>query len=91
VKAAALEDNGWQEDALATIIGLSHAQLIFSADDLGREMRKPPHPNMVGAAFSAARAAGYIRPVGYQTSTSKTRKNGVIRAWTRCTKKVGAS
>ncbi|AYN57909.1 hypothetical protein PP640_gp57 [Arthrobacter phage Faja] len=87
----ALEDLGWKDDAVEKIISLSHAQLIFSADDLAREMRKPPHPNMVGAAFTAARAAGHIRPIGYQTSTTKSRNGGVIRSWTRCTKKAGTS
>ncbi|UYL88339.1 helix-turn-helix DNA binding protein [Arthrobacter phage EvePickles] len=87
----ALEDTTWSEDAVAAIINISHAQLIFSADDLAREIRKPPHPNMVGAAFTAARAAGHIRPIGYQTSTTKSRNGGVIRSWTRCTKKAGAS
>jgi hypothetical protein len=85
------EDLDWKEDAVATIIAISHAQLIFSADDLTREMRRPPHSNMPGAAFTAARAAGYIKAVGYQTSKSKTRRNGVIRTWTRCTKKEGTS
>jgi hypothetical protein len=87
----ALEDTTWSEDAVAAIINISHAQLIFSADDLAREIRKPPHPNMVGAAFTAARAAGHIRPIGYQTSTTKSRNGGVIRSWTRCTKKAGTS
>jgi hypothetical protein len=85
------EDLEWKDDAVAAIINLSHAQLIFSADDLVREIRKPPHPNMVGAAFSAARAGGYIRAVGFQTSTTKSRNRGVIRSWTRCTKKAGTS
>jgi len=83
--AAALEDSheAWHEDAVATIVALSLAQFIFSADDLAREMRRPPHPNAPGQAFSAARAAGYITAVGYQQSTTKSRKNGVIRTWTR--------
>jgi hypothetical protein len=83
----ALDDHDdWLEDAVATIIALAHAQALFSADDLAREMRRPPHPNMPGQAFSAARKHGYIRAVGYQLSTSKSRKNGVIRTWTRNTK-----
>jgi hypothetical protein len=84
--AMALDDHDdWLEDAVATIIALSHAQHVFSADDLAREMRRPPHPNMPGQAFSAARSLGHIRAVGYQLSTSKSRKNGVIRTWTRKT------
>lgn len=78
-------DNGadWSEDALATIVSISLARYIFSADDLAAEMGKPPHPNMVGAAFAAARSRGLIEAVGYQTSASKSRKNGVIRTWKR--------
>ncbi|QCB97151.1 hypothetical protein E5206_09570 [Arthrobacter sp. PAMC25564] len=80
-----LEDSheDWHEDALATIIGLAAAHEIFSADDLAREMRRPPHPNAPGQAFSAARAAGYITAIGYQQSSTKSRKNGVIRVWRR--------
>jgi len=83
MKAAVLEDNDWPGDALATIIDLAASQQIFSADDLSREIRKPPHPNMAGQAFSTARSLGFIEAVGYQTSTNKTRKNGVLRTWRR--------
>lgn len=88
--AAALEDTTWQEDALATIIGLSHAQTQFTADDLRREMRPAPHGGHVGAAFVAARQLGYIEPVGYTTSNAKTRNHGVLRTWTRKTEGVAA-
>ncbi|GAP53835.1 hypothetical protein AHiyo6_04000 [Arthrobacter sp. Hiyo6] len=83
MKAMILEDNDWPADALATIIGLANKKRRFSADDLSREMRRPPHPNMAGQAFSAAKALGVIEPVGYRTSTNKTRKNGVLRTWRR--------
>lgn len=89
MKAAALEDNDWLDDAIATIEGIAEAHHIFSADDLAREMRRPPHPNMPGQAFSIARSRGYIRAVGYQQSTTKSRKNGVVRTWTRQTKRAG--
>jgi len=85
MKPAALEDSheSWHEDAVATIRALAKAHLTFSADDLSREMRKPPHPNAPGQAFSAARTLGLITSVGYQQSTLKSRKKGVIRTWTR--------
>jgi len=86
-QAMALEDTDWHEDAVATILGLANKNLMFTADDLVREMRKPPHPNMTGAAFTAARTLGYIRSVGYQQSTTKSRNKGVIRVWTRCTER----
>lgn len=83
MKAAALEDTDWSADAVATIIELSHTQSTFTADDLAREMRKPPHGNMVGAAFSAAKAQGLIEPAGYTTSNTPSRHHGVIRTWRR--------
>lgn len=79
--AMALEDSTWSEDAVATIIALSHAQSTVTAQDLSREMRKPPHPNMCGAAFSAARTLGYIEAAGYTTSSTPSRNHGVIRVW----------
>jgi len=87
--AAVLEDSheAWLEDAVATIVGLAHVHHTFTADDLAREMRKPPHPNMPGQAFSAARSLGHITTVGYQPSTSKSRKGGVVRVWTRTTER----
>ena len=83
VIAAALEDHDWSADAVATIIALSHAQDIVTAVDLAREIRKPPHPNMTGAAFSAARAQGFIEAAGYTTSNTPSRHHGVIRVWRR--------
>ncbi|MFF1382816.1 hypothetical protein ACFVWT_04545 [Arthrobacter sp. NPDC058288] len=83
MKAAALEDNDWPEDAVSTIVALSLRQSIVTADDLSREMPKPPHPNMAGAAFAAARTLGFIEAVGYQISINKSRKHGVIRTWRR--------
>ena len=82
--AMALDDRiDWNEDALATIVALSNAQSIVTAEDLNREMRKPPHPNMYGAAFSAARTLGYIEASGYTTSNTPSRHHGVIRTWRR--------
>jgi hypothetical protein len=83
MKAAVLEDSSWSEDAVATIVALSHAQSIVTAEDLAREMRRPPHPNMTGAAFSAARSQGFIEASGYTTSNTPSRHHGVIRVWRR--------
>lgn len=83
MQAAVLADETWSEDAVATIIGLSHAQEVVTAEDLARELRKPPHPNMTGAAFSAARAQGFIEAAGYTTSNTPSRHHGVIRVWRR--------
>lgn len=83
--AAALEDSheSWLEDAVATIIGLAQVQVELTADDVRREMRPAPHANLVGIAFTTAKRAGHIEAVGYQTSTSKTRKRGCLRTWRR--------
>jgi adenosine/AMP kinase len=81
--AAVLEDNDWSADAVATIIALSHAQQIVTAEDLRREIRTPPHSNMFGAAFSAARSQGFIEASGYTTSNTPSRHHGVIRTWRR--------
>jgi len=83
MKAAALEDDAWKDDALATIIDLAAAQAEFSADDLMREMRRPPVANWAGQAFSRASALGYITHVRYEKSTSRSRKNGVLSIWRR--------
>jgi hypothetical protein len=79
----ALEDTDWLHDAVATIVGISLVQQLFTAEDLAREMRKPPNDKMPGQAFAAARNAGHIEGVGYTTSSSKTRKHGVTRVWRR--------
>lgn len=83
--AAALEDTSWSEDAVATIIILARDFPQFTSDDLRKEMRPAPHPNHYGAAFTAAKSAGYIEPVGYQTSTAPSRHHGVLRTWRRKT------
>lgn len=83
MKAAILEDVDWHEDAVATIIGMAHYQDEFTADDLRVMMRPAPHPNHVGAAFTAARRLGYIEGAGYTTSTTTTRRHGALRTWRR--------
>jgi hypothetical protein len=81
VQPAVLEDNDWHEDAISTIVALADAYSLITADDLRMEMRPAPHPNHYGAAFTAARAHGFIEPVGYQTSTAPSRHRGVLRTW----------
>jgi len=86
-----LEDLSWSEDAVATIIALSHAQEIVTAEDLSKEIRPAPHPNMVGAAFSIARSQGFIQADGYTTSSTPSRHHGVIRTWRRKTDRSAAA
>ena len=81
-QAAVLDDrDDWLEDAVAAIHALAHAHDTFSADDLAKEMRTPPHPNLPGIAFSMARARGYITTVGYHSSATPSRNGGVQRVW----------
>lgn len=83
--AMALEDSheSWLTDAVATLVGLAHVQDLVTADDLRREMRPAPHPNLAGIAFTTAKREGHIEAVDYRTSTSKTRKHGCLRTWRR--------
>lgn len=85
-QAAVLDDDydrDWGTDAIATIIGLSLAHPLFSADDLTREMRKPPRSSQVGAAFRSAQAQGLIESVGSVKSTNTTRNSGRHLQWQR--------
>ncbi|WP_336715394.1 hypothetical protein [Arthrobacter sp. USHLN218] len=82
MQALPLEDLDWQSDALEVIESIAYEQWTFSSDDLRDRMRPAPHPNMVGAAFSTARKAGLITPIGYMASRSKSRRLGVVRVWT---------
>ncbi|WP_426940270.1 hypothetical protein [Pseudarthrobacter sp. S6] len=81
--AAALEDShaDWLEDAVATIHALAHAHPAITADWLRKEMRTPPHPNLVGIAFTTAKRLGYIEAVSHSISTARSRKNGSLRTW----------
>ena len=77
-----LEDADWSEDAVATILALALSRDVFSADDLRREMREAPHPNMVGTAFMNAHRKGYIIRAGDKPSSVKSRNGGRNGTWT---------
>jgi len=89
-QAMALDDwdESWAEDAVATIIGLSHAHPDFSCDDLRREMRPPNRSAQYGAAFRSAQAQGLIESIDSQKSASKTRNHGRNLRWRRKTEGV---
>lgn len=54
----------------------------FTADDLhALGIPLPPHPNHIGALFSAARKSGLIEQVGYQPSAREGRNGSVVRQW----------
>ena len=82
MQAAVLDDSAtWIEDAAATIVGLAKAQPIVTAEDLAKEMGKPPVANWVGLAFTKAKNAGHIEWVRYVRSNTQTRKGGSVSEW----------
>lgn len=68
----------WTHDALDWI---ERQRTPFTADDLRGALPKPPHPNLVGAAFNAAKKYQLIRVVGYRRSNSPSRRQSVLRVW----------
>ena len=91
MKSAALDESKseWFEDARLMIERLATTEPAFTADDLRKVMRPAPVANWTGLAFTSAKRAGIIEPLGYQTSTSKTRRHGALRTWRR--KEEGAT
>ena len=53
----------------------------FDADDVRAWAGPFESPDVIGAAFSAAKKAGIIRVAGTTTSKSVTRHGGLIRLW----------
>lgn len=61
---------------------LAGTDRVFTADDLhSLGIPLPPHPNHIGALFSAAHKAGLIQPVGYAPSAREGRNGSVVRTW----------
>ena len=91
-QAMALDDSAdWPLDAQLAILRLSITEPSFSADDLRKVIRPAPHPNMIGAAFSALRSQGLIETAGYTTSNAPSRHHGVLRTWKRKQEGVDAA
>ena len=88
VSPAALEDLDWNQDALNWLEAYAWSGLDFTADDLRKSFRPPPHGNMTGAAFQTARKLGIIRPVGFTESNTPSRRHSVIRVWRGVTQGV---
>lgn len=81
MKAAALEDLDWLDDALAVIAEWARTGSRFTSEDLRQSHRPAPSKYMPGNAFQMARKAGLIQVVGYKLSTDKSRKGGIVRVW----------
>lgn len=73
----------WDRDIVMQ--GIEHLASLgtpFSADDLhALGIPLPPHPNHIGALFSAARKAGIIQQHGYIPSQRAGRNGSVVRTW----------
>ncbi|MTE20237.1 hypothetical protein F0L17_14190 [Streptomyces sp. TRM43335] len=82
-KADAATPVDWATAADAAILTLARRGTPFQASDCIREglVDEPPHYNMWGARFGAARAAGIIRPVGYAPSKRVTTRHSACREW----------
>ena len=75
-------DEWWASTCRAAIETLATCGRPFSADDVHRlGVTDPDTPARWGAAFSAARKAGVIRPVGYEQSRREGRNGSVVRVW----------
>ncbi|QWY79681.1 hypothetical protein PP637_gp52 [Arthrobacter phage Persistence] len=83
MKAAALEDPEWKDDARLAILRLAKTEPEFTADDLRRVLRPAPVGNWVGTAFTSAKRAGLIEWVRYTKSDTKTRRGGSVSVWRR--------
>lgn len=53
----------------------------FTAEDVRRMIGDPPHPNVLGAALSAAARAGTIVAVGWTDSTRTAARGRPLRKW----------
>jgi len=83
-RPAVLDDTSeWIADAVSMIRAYAASGLSFTAEDIRRSMRTPPHDNTMGIAFRAARSLGVITTVGYKESTEPSRRGGLIRVWSR--------
>ena len=76
-------DPGWALGARAAIEAEARSGRQFTAVDIAERYQtgEPPHPNFCGPAFSAARAAGVIVPVGATPSRRRTVNGSLVRIW----------
>lgn len=79
--AMALETVPWTTQAARLIKAYAFLGCEFSAETIEQDIGKPPHPNLMGAAFLNASEARLIQMTGTKRSTTKSRKGGLIRVW----------
>ena len=71
----------WSAEALELIQIMADLGMTFTADDLRREMRPAPHPNLVGAVFRTAYQRRWITQYGTALSSTPSRRGGLVRQW----------
>lgn len=69
------------ERASNAIVALAALGSPFGADEVRAWGGPFQFPNVIGAAFSAARKAGVIRSAGVTTSKATSRHGGLVRLW----------
>lgn len=78
----ALDDRDeWLADALTIIQIMAELGMIFTSDDLRKNIRPAPHPNLVGAAFRTACGRRWITEYGTALSATPSRRGGLVRQW----------
>jgi hypothetical protein len=79
-RAVAADPEGFARasNAIAALAGLGGP---FDASDVRAWAGPFESPNVIGAAFSAARKAGQIRSAGVTTSKATSRHGGLVRLW----------
>jgi hypothetical protein len=70
----------WRDEAAAVLAVLAHTGMPFTVDDLTTLVGKPPSPQMLGGAFSAAQRQRTIEPVNATIGEG----NRLVRVWVRC-------
>jgi hypothetical protein len=78
--AAAADPEGFAR-ALEAIAELSAEGEPFDSTDVRAVAGPFERPNVVGAAFSAARKAGLIEVAGYGASRTVSRHGSLVRLW----------
>lgn len=77
-------DPWWRDSAERALAVLAASGEPFTLDALRQDpftLPEPHHPNQYGALAAAARRAGLIEPIGYQSSILPSRRGSVVRVW----------
>jgi hypothetical protein len=83
VKAAVLEIDAdeWRTIAVGVIAQFAELRRPFTSSEVRLLLPEPHHPNALGGAFTAAKAAGLIIRTGHTTSTTRSRHHGTQAVW----------